>query len=217
MQNESAWGNIIVGSFFGSWEVLENAHQSNHMVLCRCSCGKELRINSWHLKNGRTKSCQICAVKRTMTKHGATLGRQESRLYKLWKAMKWRCNERNKDNDYFERGIAVCDEWVGGFVFFRDWSLANGYTDELTLDRIDNYSGYSPSNCRWVDHVIQMNNTRVNRKVTAWGETKTVAEWSRDHRCSVNMKALRRRLNLGWPPAKAIATPLLVRPLSASA
>lgn len=34
----------------------------------------------------------------------------------------------------------MCDQWLGenGFVNFLDWALKNGYSEELTIDRIDN-------------------------------------------------------------------------------
>lgn len=56
--------------------------------------------------------------------------------------------------------------------------MANGYANELTIDRIDVNGHYEPSNCRWSDKKTQANNTRVNRKITINGTTKTMTEWS---------------------------------------
>lgn len=81
----------------------------------------------------------------------------ETRLHRIWKGMKTRCNNPNrKDYKFYGgRGIKVCDEWINSFALFEKWAIQNGYSDELTIDRIDVNSNYEPSNCRWVDMKIQ--------------------------------------------------------------
>jgi len=75
-----------------------------------------------------------------------------TRLYKSWEAMKSRCYRKSYRyfHRYGGRGIVVCDEWKNNAVAFIEWSLKNGYSDQLTLDRINNDGNYEPSNCRWV-------------------------------------------------------------------
>lgn len=63
---------------------------------------------------------------------------------------------------YGGRGITVAQEWRGTFEKFKEWALANGHAEGLTLDRIDPNQGYSPENCRWVTQVEQKRNTRAN-------------------------------------------------------
>ena len=58
-------------------------------------------------------------------------------------------------------------------------AIGNGYTDELTLDRIDNNGNYSPDNCRWVDMYVQANNKRNNWRLKVNGEIDTVGNWAR--------------------------------------
>lgn len=79
-------------------------------------------------------------------------GGKNTRLYRIWSSMKARCfNPRRKDySRYGAKGVTVCDEWKASFVAFRDWALANGYSDNLTLDRAKSHVGYCPDNCRWV-------------------------------------------------------------------
>lgn len=82
--------------------------------------------------------------------------------------------------DYRENGIKVCEEWSGksGFINFYKWSMENGYSDDLTLDRIDGSKGYCKENCRWVNWKVQANNTNRNRMITYNGKTQTMSQWA---------------------------------------
>jgi hypothetical protein len=132
-----------------------------------------------------------------------------SKLAGVFNQMKQRC--RNPNNEkyprYGGRGIEVR---FTGWAQFRDWAYANGYREGLTIDRIDNDGHYEPSNCRWVDLRAQQRNTSKNSLLTAFGETKTVVEWSEDPRCVVGYVALVQRVRKGknWTPEEVLTTPL---------
>lgn len=105
-------------------------------------------------------------------------GETKTRLYTCWRAMKNRCRPNSsKAKWYFDKGITVCDEWVA-FSSFKEWAMANGYVDGLTIDRIDPDAGYSPNNCRWATHLEQGANRTRNKIVEIDGVKRTVKDWS---------------------------------------
>ena len=120
-----------------------------------------------------------------------------SRLSIIYANMKQRCYNKNctRYKDYGARGITVCEEWNDsnwsgtkhlskGYVAFRDWALSHGYSEELTIDRIDNNKGYSPDNCRWISRQEQNNNKRTNKYITLNGKTQTLTEWVKELKIS---------------------------------
>lgn len=80
-----------------------------------------------------------------------THGQTGTRLYICWKNMKSRCYNEKSDRypTYGAKGITICEEWFK-FENFYTWSINNGYSDDLTIDRIDPLDNYRPDNCRWV-------------------------------------------------------------------
>lgn len=107
-------------------------------------------------------------------KHGLC----KTRLYRIWCKMKERCyNEKNiKYKDYGGRGIKICEDWLSDFAKFYDWSVNNGYNDELTLDRIDFNGNYEPKNCHWATQQEQQNNRRDNVHINVNGKDFTISQ-----------------------------------------
>lgn len=176
---------VYPGQRFGRLTVIREAERQygHRYILCRCDCGNEKSINLNSLIQGTSNSCG-CYRREFITnrnyKHGHTYrANGMERLYRIWQGMKRRCREPNEPNyrNYGGRGITICDEWYDNYVAFREWSYSNGYSDDLTIDRIDNDKGYYPDNCRWATVKEQSNNTRVNHRVTYQGETHTLSEW----------------------------------------
>lgn len=133
---------------------------------CVCDCGTVTSASSGNLRSGRMKSCG-CLRRENGVKHAANMtkhGQYKSRLHRIWNSMKNRCQNPNVHNynHYGDRGIGVCEDWQE-FQPFYDWATANGYQPHLTLDRIDNFAGYSPTNCRWVTMKEQQNNKRIHQ------------------------------------------------------
>ncbi len=79
---------------------------------------------------------------------------------------------------YGGRGIRVCQEWVDSFFVFKKWAIENGYSDDLTIDRIDSNGNYEPLNCRWTTTKVQANNKRNSRFFEINGVSKTASQWA---------------------------------------
>lgn len=186
-------------------------HRKEAVWQCKCDCGNEINVRSHPLRTGHTKSCGCLKreeeKKRNEHPHKIKHRLSKSRLHNIWCNMKARCYNSNHPHysDYGGRGITVCQEWLDDFMNFYNWSMENGYSDDLSIDRINNDKGYSPDNCRWVKNVIQANNKRNNKFIKYKGETKTIHEFSREY--NIDYSCLRWRIENGWDVEKALTTP----------
>lgn len=180
--------------------VSDNGHRQ---WLCKCDCGNTIikTTNELHAKKRHSCGC-LRRNHPNNTKHGMCY----TRINSTYRKMKQRClSESDKRyKDYGGRGIKVCDEWLGddGFNRFYEWSMANGYSDNLTIDRIDVNGNYEPSNCRWVTNLEQSKNTRRSVKITYQGKTMILKDWSRE--LGIPYETLRNRiLKFGWSIERA--------------
>lgn len=210
-------GIVKRGAVLGSLEAIGHPFRTtwsaHHQYRCvvRClSCGK---VFVGHLGYMTTKMLEKGKGCKCLNIGAKTHGKSRSSIYRLWQSMRNRC--RNKDDpNYGGRGIAVCEEW-SDFGAFEHWVLANGWRQEtgkggrnqIEIDRFPNRDGnYEPGNCRIATKTQNNRNSRKNRFITAFGETKCVSEWVEDQRCVVSQSILVDRLNLNWNPEEAIAT-----------
>lgn len=196
----------LTGIRFGRLIAKERTRYKNKESgwICICDCGNEHIVSTKCLTGGRVRSCGCLARDMNPSK---THGESRTRLYGIWASMKYRC-KRKSGKDYYRytlRGIRVCDEWQA-FEPFKEWAIANGYTDDLTIDRIDNDKGYSPDNCRWATHKQQGLNKRTTKYITIGNETLTAVEWS--ERTGIAYATILWRLKKGWTPYDAVHKPL---------
>ena len=186
----------LTGEKFGRLTVVKrvkNSKSGNIMWECKCECGNTKIVAGGHLKNGSIKSCgclNVELVKERSTKHGMA----STRIYRIWQGMKRRCYNKNQPHykTYGARGITVCEEWRNSFDSFYTWSMENGYSSDLSIDRKDNNGNYEPSNCRWADEKTQADNKRSTKHVTYKGKQVNISELSRI--TGIQRKTLSRRI-----------------------
>ena len=107
-------------------------------------------------------------------------------------------------------GEILIDEWRDsdkGSENFINWALENGYTDKLTIDRIDSDGDYCPENCRWADYKVQGNNTSRNTYLHLGRFVFSEQIWAEI--LGYKSETLYRRRNNGWSDEEVLCTPRL--------
>ena len=188
----------LVGKRYGRLVVISRADNNCHgdvMWKCRCDCGNFAVVRANSLRSGKTKSCG-CLQKNVVANMKRTHGLSNTRLFRIWQAMKQRCY--NEKKNYYElyggKGISVCDEWKADFLSFYNWSMANGYDDSKSIDRIDSAKNYSPDNCRWASPSVQSSNKRDNNIVFYHGMSDTFTGMCRT--LNVNRSTIQKRCRI---------------------
>lgn len=198
----------LTGNRYGRLTVLGFAYSKNNTSYwyCKCDCGTEKVISGNLMKSKHIQSCG-CLSKELSSVRFRKHGQHGTRLYNIWKNMKLRTSNANcKESErYVLRGISICEEWENDFNSFQEWALDNGYSDELTIDRIDNDKGYYPENCRWTTMKVQNRNKENTYKCKYKGEEKPLTEWAEI--LGLNYKKVYQRIYRHWDIERAFTTP----------
>ena len=187
----------LTGQTFGNWLVISRAESNNTHIkwLCECQCRNKTRriVDGSSLKNGDSQSCG-CKFK-VITEH--------KRLRAIYRGMQYRCyNPEFEHYKYYGgKGIRICDEWLDYFKF-EEWALSHGYTDNLTIERLDNEKDYCPDNCTWILSSEQAKNRTNARLLEHDGVVHSLTEWSKITGLSVDL--ISSRLKSDWSVGEAL-------------
>lgn len=207
----------LTGQRFGKLVVIgrneSKKYKNRPLWQCKCDCGNITNVPTSALRSGNTKSCgcgqreKLAERNRLSAKHGAKRIGNEERLYNIWEQMRYRCQRKSHEayKYYGAKGIKVCDEWETDYAAFKKWAEANGYKDNLSIDRIDSSGDYCPQNCRWANAKTQANNRTNNVLITYKGKTQTVTEWSEE--TGLSRRIIDYRLNAGWEVPRIFEQP----------
>lgn len=152
------------GRLTALWFVEKRAYIPVWLFSCDCGGLKQIRIDA--VLSGRARSCGCYhrnVVVSSLGKQNKTHGLSKTKIYYVWKSMRSRCSNPNREDyeRYGGRGIRVCDEWETSFeLFLEDMGEC---PIGMSLDRINNEGHYEPGNCRWATKSEQVHNRRARR------------------------------------------------------
>ena len=176
--------------------------QTQRAFLCKCDCGNEKKVRLSHLRHDRVISCG-CEI-------GEMHGDTGTNLHNIWRGMVNRCTRSSykESHLYKDRGISVYNKWEKSYLTFKDWALNNGYTEGLTIDRIDNSKGYNPDNCRFVTQYINNLNRRNTFKVKYKGKKEPLMIILDRKGIKNKYPTIKSRIRRGWDAEEAIDKPI---------
>ncbi len=192
---------IISGEVFGRLTVICEApkrHGNPHRrVTARCNCGVVGDYEMFQLRSGHTQSCG-CRDSERRTTHGHA--KNNSRTYRSWAAMKSRCRTDRLVECYSAKGVTLCERWRSFEMFLADMGER---PEGMTIDRIDPNGNYEPGNCRWATPFQQAINRTNSHRLTAFGRTMTIMEWSKE--TNIPFQTIRHRILRGWNDERAVS------------
>lgn len=199
----------IIGKRFNRLKVIQFIKSKpKNKWLCQCDCGNTAISTGYKLKSGHTKSCGCIRTekfKSRVTKHG--ISASHPKIYHAYMDMMARCYNPDLKNfhRYGGRGIMVCEEWKTNLESFLNWSLQNGFEENLSLDRIQNDGNYEPNNCRWIPQLKQAQNRSTTVFIEHNGIKESMAATGR--RYGITPQAIKFRLAKGWSVKDALESP----------
>lgn len=189
---------VIAGTKFGRWTVLARLRGKKAECVCECGARRVVRVAA--MVRGHSSSCGC--LRRDVASQPRKHGESGTRLFSIWGSMLDRCTNKRSGgyHNYGGRGIEVCEAWKR-YEEFRDWAKSHGYTDSLSIERIDVNGHYCPDNCTWITLREQNYNRRSTVRIAWNGETKTRVAWAIE--LGMDPLVLKKRLSCGWTVERA--------------
>lgn len=219
----SRFGRLVINDMRRDYSNPDSKRQTLY-AYCECDCGNVRRVNWYALKSGQTVSCgcrmrEAAAENRAASavlseRNGTRINGKATRLYRIYRGIKTRLYNPNVQEypRYGGRGLDMCGEWRNDFQSFRKWALRNGYSDLLTIERVDNKKGYYPSNCIWATPKEQGKNTKKTVYVEYNGKREKLLDLTERFGLSHNL-VWERIHKLGMSVEEAIARPPRIKNL----
>lgn len=179
---------------YGIFEVIEKlderAPDGHKLWRIRCKeCGREF-IRGSNLVKSPSKIAYSCSHKR-ITGQDVKYDNhwKNPRIMKIYYGILARCFNENDSAYCFygAKGISVFQDWLDNPTHFEDWALANGYEDNLTIDRKNENKNYSPDNCRWITMEENSRWKSTTNRIDVDGEIKTGRQWATEFGFSPNL------------------------------
>ena len=172
----------IVGKRVGLYDVLyecsQRAKDGHKIYHVKCSeCGYETDMLRQNIGKGK-----ICKHKNSggmFLQYNYKFSNDRLRI--ILNGMRSRCYNPNDKRfvNYGQKGINVCDEWLTNPLSFEQWALENGYSDDLTINRIDCNKNYCPKNCEWVTLEYNSKYKSTTRLIDVDGESHSGKDWAK--------------------------------------
>lgn len=202
----------LLGQRFGRLIVIEDSKQGrgDTRLTLRCDCGNVKSVRLAMLKQPQGRNIVSCGCKRREPNRGNTSHElSKTKIYRKWNSMRQRCDNPNRDNysRYGALGIKVCKRWEKFENFYAD--MGPMPSSLHSIDRIDPFGNYEPSNCRWATRSEQYENQRNSSYFTYKGETKHINYWSRVF--GLKKSTLRYRIQTNWSEDKIFCPPTIER------
>ncbi len=202
----------------GMLSILLNRHVNADFgnVMSRQNSERVCQLNivsiiTWLVKDSRigpyTHSINMTRIHPSKRKRGGAWKWCPTR--KSYQNMKTRCLNPNRQNSkwYIQKGIKICDRWLGSDGFKNFLNDMGERPEDMTLERINNDDGYNPDNCCWATWKTQFNNRSHTHLLTFNGKTQSITMWAKE--TGLNRDTIGQRIRIfGWSTEKALTTPL---------
>lgn len=196
----------IEGQRFGRWTVGKqagNVKGGGALWHATCDCGEVRVVIGADVRKGKSVSCGCYKAEVTGERYRTHGEAHASRLHRIWINMRRRCLAPTNPSykNYGGRGITICAEW-SRYETFRDWALAHGYSDALSIERVDVNGNYCPENCTWADAKTQSRNRRFVKRAPDGTPWPAIAEAN-----GIPPRTYNTRVGMGWPHEEAATWP----------